>query len=141
MQKVILVGPNGWASLDDDLHVNGRQTALGYHKRWWSGVRFFHSDGSVYEIESAEPERPLGAVSKALAMTVYNPWLQLKYKYREISRYSVEELRSAVAQAIREDDDVLTQFEDENELIRQLSAAEDFHAVASVIRRGIGSNG
>jgi hypothetical protein len=92
----------------------------------------------VYEIESAEPERPLGAVSKVLAMTVYNPWLQFKYRYRKVSRYSLGELRSAVAQTIREDDDVLTQFEDEDELIRQLSAAEDFHAVVSVIRRGIG---
>lgn len=138
MQKVILVGSNGWASLDDDLHATGRHTALGYHKRWWSGVRLFHSDGSVYEIESAKPERPLGAVSRILAKTVCNPWLLLKYKYRKVSRYSLEELRGAVAQAIREDDDVLTQFEDEDELLLRPSAAEDFHAVVSVIRRGIG---
>src|SRR6188768_964762 len=101
IQAVILVGPSGWASLKAELATRERHTALGYHKRWWNGVRFFHSDGVVYEIESAEPERRLGRLSKILATTVYNPWLWLKYTYRKVGEYSVEELRDAVAAAIR----------------------------------------
>jgi hypothetical protein len=137
-EGVILVGPNGWAALRDGLETVGRHTALGYHKRWWNGVRFFHSDGFLYEIENAEPERSLGAVSKLLAMTVYNPWLQLRYTYRKVGEYALEELRDAVGAAIREDDDILTQFEGEDELLRRLSTAESFRAIAAVIRRGVG---
>jgi hypothetical protein len=62
----------------------------------------------------------------------------LKYQYRKIDEYSLEELRNAVAAAIREDDDILTQFEDEEELIALLSEADSFQSVAAVIRRGIG---
>jgi hypothetical protein len=133
---VILVGPSGWAALRDGLEAVGRYTALGYHKRWWNGVRFFHSDGFVYEIESATPERPLGAVSKFLAMTVYNPSLQFRYSYRRLGEYALEELRNAVGAAIREDDDILTQFEEEDELLRRLAAADSFQAVAAVVRHG-----
>jgi hypothetical protein len=136
-QAVIVVGPNGWASLKDDLEIAGRHTTLGYHKQWWKGVRFFHINGFVYEIESAEPDRPLGKISKILASTLYNPWLRLKYSYRQVAEYSLEQLRTAVANAIRQDDDVLTQFEDEAELLRRLSAADSFPAVAEVIRRGV----
>jgi hypothetical protein len=128
---VILVGPSGWAAWRDGLEAVGRYTALGYHKRWWNGVRLFHSDGFVYEIESATPERPLGAVSKFLAMTVYNPSLQFRY-----SEYALEELRNAVGAAIREDDDILAQFEEEDELLRRLAAADSFQAVAAVVRHG-----
>jgi hypothetical protein len=136
--RVIVVGPNGWASLEEILQTTGRHKALGYHKQWWKGVRFFHSDGFVYEVESADPERPLGALSKILAMTVYNPWLQLKYTYRKVVAYSLEELKGAVAAAIREDDDILTQFEDESALMNELSEAKSFQSVAAVIRRGTG---
>jgi hypothetical protein len=96
------------------------------------------SDGFVYEIESAQPERPLGAASKFLAMTVYNPSLQFRYRYRKLGEYVLAELQDAVGAAIREDDDMLTQFEDEDELLRRLAEADSFQAVAAVVRRGTG---
>lgn len=61
---VIVVGPNGWVELRPHLVVSERTKALAYHKKWWNGVRFFHRDGSVHEVERVEPASELSAQSR-----------------------------------------------------------------------------
>jgi hypothetical protein len=139
--NVVVVGPNGWVEVREALETSGRHTALGFHQRWWEGVRFFHRDGQVYEIESAQPDRPLGPLSGFLARTVYNPWIHNRYGVRAVGTYELSDLRSLVASAIRSDDDILTQFRDAPDLLDDLSRAAGFSEVAETILSGTHGSG
>lgn len=134
--NVVAVGPNGWADVKEQLETSGRHTALGFHKAWWRGVRFFHRDGSVYEVESAIPERRLGLISKVLAYTVFNPRLSIRYQYRRGAPYELSALAGAVAEAIEKDDDILTQFAEREDVLAEVRAATSFDAVVAVFLHG-----
>lgn len=134
--NVVVVGPNGWADVREQLETSGRHTVLGFHKAWWRGVRFFHRDGSVYEVESAIPERELGLVSKLLAYTIFNPRLSIRYEYCRRGPYELGSLAAAVAEAIEKDDDILTQFADRDDLLDVVSSSTSFDAVVAAILHG-----
>ncbi|GMU66807.1 MAG: hypothetical protein AMXMBFR36_30810 [Acidobacteriota bacterium] len=133
---MVAVGPNGWADVKEQLETSGRHTALGFHKAWWRGVRFFHRDGSLYEVESALPERELGLISKALAYTIFNPRLYIRYQYRRRGSYEIGTFAAAVAEAIEKDDDILTQFADRDVLLEEVKTATNFDTVVAAILHG-----
>lgn len=134
---VISVTPSGFVMMQRDLAPLGYGTVLGHHAKWWRGVRYFHSYGSLHEIESVEPERRLGPISTFLAKALYNPRIRIRCKYRRIGNYRLEELRAAVAIAIEKDRNVLTRFEEAKVLLEMLAAAESFREIVAVLRRGL----
>ena len=67
--SVILIGEDGWVDSDSELRSENSDTALGFHRRWWRGVTFFHRDGKRYQVTSAVPTRPLPPLSAFLART------------------------------------------------------------------------
>ena len=102
-------------------------------------MRFFHRDGHIYEIETAEPLARISLLSRFLANTIYNPSIRFSYRYRQLQKYDLAELKRAVQSALAHDDDVLTQFASKEELLSLLGRAESFDAVAYLIRKGTGS--
>ena len=85
-------------------------------------MRFFHRDGHIYEIETAEPSREISLLSRFLANTIYNPSIRFSYRYRQLQKYDLAELKRAVQSALAHDDDVLTQFASKEELLGFLVA-------------------
>jgi hypothetical protein len=131
--NVVVVGPKGYAGVREALEGTGLNSTLSYYRRWWTGVRFYHRDGNAYEVENGSPERPLGVLARLLALTIYNPKVKVKYRYRPSGPYSLDELRAAVGKAIAEDDDILIQFRERHELMSLLGQAQSFDDVVSVL--------
>ncbi len=42
--NVVVVGPDGYTEVHDELAERTSNSALAFHKRWWEGVRFFHRE-------------------------------------------------------------------------------------------------
>jgi hypothetical protein len=66
-------------------------------------------------------------------MDVYNPRVAVRYEYRSLGRYHLDELEQALLEAIDKDDDVLTQFHDADDLQRRLGYAVSFGDVVEVL--------
>lgn len=108
--QFIAVGANGFVDAVTTLEEEGEASALAFHRPWWKDVTFFHRDGQRYEIVSGTPDRTMGFLSGALARTVFNPRIRVRYEYRVVGPYALAELQRALRSAIDADDDSLTQF-------------------------------
>ena len=54
--SVIFVGGDGWTDMAPDLPEERTTTSAAFQKPWWQGVKIYHRNGYVYEVEKAEPE-------------------------------------------------------------------------------------
>ena len=131
---VVVISPQGGLLAWEALKKNLRTTARGYHQQWWQGVVFYHRNGRKYQVDRVTPDRQLGTLSKLLAATVYNPWLETGLEYEDTGSYVIADLCAAVRKAIEMDDDVLTQFHDETELIAVLGNVGNFDEILDLLR-------
>ena len=130
--SVIMIGQDGWIDTAGSLEVERTTSAYGFHKPWWKGVSFFHRDGTRYEMLTATPTQWMPP--KFLAVTVYNPSVLVRYDYRSVGPYEVDDLKQAVADAIDKDDDILTQFHEADELKELLADVKTFDGVLKLLR-------
>jgi hypothetical protein len=130
---VLAIGRRGWVEGYPALPLALEVTALGYHRAWWHASTFFHADGYRYAVSAAVPARPLGAWSRMLAATVYNPRVRVQFEYERARRYTLDDLKAAFGAALEADDDVLTQFHEPEELRGKLAAAASFAEVTAVL--------
>ena len=131
--SVIFVGDNGWTDMARELPEQRMTSAHGLHKPWWQGVKIYHRNGYVYEVESATSEEPLAPMSKLLAATIYNPTFNVQYAYRSTGFYKLDDLKQALHAAIDKDDDVLTQFHEAGELREMVTKAASFDDFVEVL--------
>jgi hypothetical protein len=131
--SVIFVGADGWTDLTPDLPAERITSAHGFHQPWWRGVILYHRNGYKYEVETATPERQMPPLSKLLAATFYNPRFAVRYAYRSTGFYQLEELKTALRQAIDKDSDVLTQFHGAGELRTMVERARSFDDLVDVL--------
>jgi|ERR1700752_471069 len=131
---VIAVHPRGFVEALPELKQTDRTSAYAYHRQGWKSVGLFHRDGQRYEVANVAPDRPRGLFSKILANTVYNPRFVATYDYRPVGTYALADLKGAVEAAIKADDDVLTQFHDEVELLDRLARVSTFEEMVGFVR-------
>ena len=130
---MIALDASGWTALQSELPRIRRTSAIAFHRGWWRTAEFYHVDGPRYRVASGTSVQPLGRLSAVLAYTVYNPRVDVEYAYERIGPYALDQLKSAVQEAIDADDDVLTQFVEPDELKRQVAQASSFEALAHVL--------
>lgn len=135
--QVIFVGDNGWTDTANDLPAERSTSAYGFHKPWWKGVKIYHRNGYVYEVEGAKPVNPLPPMSKLLAATLYNPTFVAQYEYRSTGFYKIDELKQALRDAVERDDDILTQFHDADDLYARIAAAKVFDDLVDVLEYAV----
>jgi hypothetical protein len=131
--SVIFVGEDGWTDTARELPEERATSAHGFHKPWWKGVKLYHRNGYVYEVESAKSEEPLAPMSKLLSATIYNPTFSVQYAYRSTGFYTLDDLKAALTAAIDKDDDVLTQFHEAEELRDMVAKATSFDDLVEVL--------
>lgn len=132
--QVIVTHEDGSTNVLPDVPATQEYSALAYHRAWWRGASYYHRDGQRYRVLYAVPERPLGTLSRLRALTIYNPRVQVRHEY-SAAAYELSDLKTALASAIRADDDVLTQFYEGEDLLAQLDAASTFDDVVEVLKR------
>lgn len=132
--SVIFVGDNGFTDMAPDLPAERMTSAHGFHKQWWKGVTLYHRNGYKFEVEKATTDEALPPFSKLLAATVHNPTVSVQYEYRSMGFYQLEELKTAVRDAIDLDSDVLTQFHTAKFLTERVDKAATFDDVIEVLQ-------
>lgn len=132
-QSVIFVGDNGWTDMASDLPAERMTSAHGFHAPWWKGVKLYHRNGYRYEVEKATPEEALPPLSKVLAATIYNPTFKVQYEYLSTGFYQLDELKQALHDAVKKDDDVLTQFHEADELCGMIAKAANFDDLVEML--------
>ena len=131
--SVIFVGDDGWTDMAPDLPAERKTSAHGFHNQWWKGVKIYHRNGYVFEVEDAKSEEELPPLSKLLAATIYNPTYTVQYEYRSTGFYQLEELKKALHDAVQKDSDVLTQFHDATELTEMIAKANSFDDLVEML--------
>ena len=132
--SVIFVGEDGWTDMARDLPEDRATTAHGFHKPWWKGVKLYHRNGYLYEVESATPDEDLPPLSALTAATLHDPTFNVQYEYRSTGFYQLEELKQALCTAVEQNGDVLTQFHDADDLMTRMAAAKTFDDVVQVLQ-------
>jgi hypothetical protein len=132
--SVIFIGDNGWTDLASDLPAERETTARDFHKPWWTGVKLYHRNGYIYEVDKATTDQSLPPMSKLLAATFHNPQIVAQYEYRSTGFYQLADLKKAVHEAIYRNPDVLTQFHGADFLAARVAAAATFDDVVEVLR-------
>lgn len=131
--SVIFVGGDGWTDMAPDLPEERTTTAVAFHKPWWQGVKIYHRNGYVYEVEKAEPETELPPMSKVLAKTVYNPDVKARYEYHSTGFYRLDDLKKVLNDAARGDSNALTKFHGADELCDMIAKADSYDDVVEVL--------
>jgi hypothetical protein len=77
---------------------------------------------------------PLGLLGRLLAYTVYNPAVRAQVQYQTPRPYVLDQLREHLVRAVHADDDLLTQWHSEEDLIQRLKVATTYDDLLAVVR-------
>ena len=109
-----------------------RASLLGVINGFFEKSTVYDSRGQRWQSKDVESPYRRSWWTILLANTVYNPWLSVTVLWRAPSAYELDELKAAYAKAVKQDDDILTQFVSRAELQRRIAAAQSFAALVEV---------
>ena len=126
----------GGVEVHDRFPESVRTTALAIGARFWEHTRVFGPDGTWWGLSPADPkDAVVSPLRRILAMTVYNPFRTLALRHERRGTYQLSELKQRIREAVQKDDDILTQFMDEGEILLALDAASDFEQIVTLLKR------
>lgn len=108
---------------------------LGILHEGWSGERYYLPDGRVMSISPVSGHEVKNrTLWKFLANTVYNPGKRISVKPIETGTYTVTQLKSKIVRWLNKDDDILTQFLEEESIKTLLSTVKTFDDLLLAVR-------
>ena len=131
--KVIAITRRGAVTLFEEIPTTVPSTAYAVATRGWVGTVLYGPDGFAHVVGNLEAATPLNAFRKLLSY-VYNPRLTAVVTYKAARPYDIDELRRALLSAIDQDDDILTQWHDEDELLRRVRSAGSYDELLQVVQ-------
>ena len=133
-RTVVAITPRLGVSLLEEVPHELQTSAYGVVEPRLGWQRALRRNRSVARRAGLETSPPLGLLRKLLAYTVYNPAVKALVSYDTPRPYGVEELREHLIRAVQADDDILTQWHSEDELLLGLRSAIDYVGLVAVIR-------
>lgn len=137
-RTIVAITPRLGVSLLEEVPHELQTSAYGVVSRGWSGSVLYDATGLAHVVRRLEVSPPLGLLRKLLAYTVYNPAVKALVSYDAPRPYVVEELREHLIRAVQVDDDILTQWHSEDELLQGLRSAVGYDGLVAVIRASEG---
>lgn len=119
-----------WQRLDEE--VEGSLCA--YIKGFWSSVRLFDAAGMEWSVEKVIPIRKINAIERILAPICYNPKIKVKLSFENPNSYTLEKLQKEIIRIIGLDDDIYTQFNEADDIIKKINLASSFAEIAAVLK-------
>jgi len=126
------VGPRGYFSYAPDYSSQQKASLLGLVNGFVAKSTVYDARGQRWQSKGIEAPYRRSWWTVLLANTVYNPWITVTVVWREPAAYGVDELKGAYAKAVKQDDDILTQFVSRKELQRRIAAAQSFAELVEV---------
>ena len=131
---VIAITPRLGVSLHADVPHELEASAYGVAGRGWIGTTLYDADGHAHIVRAFDTTPPLGPLRRLLAYTVYNPAVKAQVLYQAPRSYLLDELREHLVRAVHADDDLLTQWHSEEDLIQGLRIATTYDDLLAVVR-------
>jgi len=98
------------------------------------GTRYFSASGLCHRVSRLVTEKPLSLLERALAATIYNPWIDARVEYDAPRPYEIDELRALLVEAVKDDDDILTQWREKSDLLDKLTRARTYGHLVDTLR-------
>jgi len=97
--------------------------------------RAFDSNGKKWNYHLVSDKVKDNFLTRLVANTVYNPFVDCHPKWTKSVDYKLEELKKALTKAINKDEDILTQFVDRETLKEHVNASTSFDEVYRVLMK------
>ena len=133
MRYIVLSCDSVW--LEDVLRPTVDATHLAILKQFWSGERFFRSDGVEFDAVPTNANLPSPSLIRRILAEIYNPRRRVSLVYNEKGPYNLDEVKRLIMDCVSRDDDILTQFIEGDEIRDRLRDAVTFDEVVDVIER------
>ena len=91
----------------------------------------YDSEGVTWSFTWERPKMDRGFLSKLIAQ-VHNPARKVNVLWKRGRTYAFDALRTNYQKAINQDDDILTQFVEEEELLKRVADCRDFSSLVEV---------
>jgi hypothetical protein len=121
-------------SLHADVPYELEASAYGVASRNWVGTTLYDAEGRAHLVRALDTTPPLGLLRRLLAYTVYNPAVRAQVLYQTPRPYVLDQLREHLVRAVHADDDLLTQWHSEEDLIQRLKTATTYDDLLAVVR-------
>lgn len=95
----------------------------------------YDRSGSRWRVKKVVAPYRVNRWTKVLAATVFNPRVPVELHWERIASYEYHELQRAIILAVKNDDDVLTQFLSSERLVKVVSLADSFDRIVSKLHK------
>ena len=96
---------------------------------------YFDSNNNQWIIKNLSITRELNWIDGLLANTIYNPIIPVQIIWSHKGKYELNELKKALIDCVETDDDILTQFVDNEFLIKKIKDCTEFNNLLDVFER------
>ena len=130
--KCFVSGPRGYFSFEPDFTLDRKMKLLGVFSGFYELSEVFDAAGRAWRVEELQCRYRKSWWLTALVHTVFNPWVDVSFSWREPAEYRIKDLKTAYSNSVDQDDDILTQFVEAAELKSKIAAAESFEDLVRV---------
>jgi hypothetical protein len=120
-----------------DLIDNGdsltKATALGLIKGVHKNFQAYDRDGQLWKVNKVDSNYKINGLTKFLAYTVYNPQVDVTIGWTRISHYILDDLKKDLNKRVDRDDDIITQFEEEDIIKTKIESCESFDSIVKIL--------
>jgi hypothetical protein len=124
-------GPRGYFSSNRAFTPQEKMKLLGLFSGFYEQLTVFDAHGKawrVIELRSRHKTRWF----HVLVRLFYNPWVDVEFVWRAPIDYQLEDLKACYIAAVEADDDILTQFVEQEELKEKIGAAGSFAELSRI---------
>lgn len=125
-------GPRGYFSFDHSFEPQSVDTFLSVRSEFRTRIVYFDALGRLWRVKELKCRHRINWWARLLAHICYNPTVEVEWVWSEPERYEFADLQRSYCEAVKVDDDILTQFVEREELLRKVLAASSFGELAQV---------
>jgi len=123
---LILSDKSGYLDLIDDKESLAQTNVLGFVKGAYLGFTAYDDNGDTWIVNELKTTYPINGLTKLLAHTIYNPFINVTFKWKKEKSYKLNDLKRIIARQVDKGDDVLTQYEDGEVIKKEIERCESF---------------
>jgi hypothetical protein len=134
---VLAISPSGFTWLFEQTSDTTKMPIgfTGIYTRQKTALRFFDTDGTVWQLVRIRPKKKLWFWHHLFFAT---KMIDVQMDFERLNEGGISSLKSSFAEAVRADDDILTQFRSRDAVLKRIAKAlstEDVFAVYQWTRR------
>jgi hypothetical protein len=127
----------GYLDLLDDSETLTNSNVLGLIKGVHKNFVAYDQDGFLWQVAKVNSKHKLNGLTRFLAYTVYNPQIKVSLTWRKIGDYKIDDLKQEIKSHLDKDDDILTQFVEEDIIKDRISKCDTFDKIVDTLNKYI----